>query len=94
MSHIYKEISEEAEHQEELQSSTSASILNKSNDNLGPNNINQLLDIKEEIESQTKRKFSAPITISQIQVLNINKFGRGPRSSYYNQLFCKGLLFQ
>ena len=82
----------EEEQQDEFQSSTSASNLNKSIDNLGPNNLGENLDFTETIKEQFKRKLSAPISISQNIELNLRKLARCPRNSYFNKLLCKGLL--
>ena len=82
----------EEEQQEEFQSSTSASNLNKSIDNLGPNNLGENLDFTETIKEQFKRKLSAPISISQNMGLNITTLAKCPRNSYFNKLICKGLL--
>ena len=89
----FQEISkEERDHLEELQSSTSASILNKSIDNLSPKNLKSSLELNEEVQAQCKRKLSAPISIPQNIGLLINKLGQGPRGSYYSKLISKGLL--
>ena len=82
----------EEEQQDEFQSSTSASNLNKSIDCLGPNKLGENLDFTEIIKQEYKRKLSAPISISQNMGLNITKFARCPRNSYFNKLICKGLL--
>ncbi len=81
-------LKEESEQQDEFQCSTEASNLNNSVDNLSTNNKISELDIID--PAQLKRKYSAPI--SQIIGLNITKLGKGPKSSYFNKLFCKGLL--
>ena len=82
----------EEEQQDEFQSSTSASNLNKSIDNLGPNNLGANLDFTEVIKEHYKRKLSAPISISQNMRLNITKLARCPRGSYFSKLISKGLL--
>ena len=90
-SHLPEALKEERDHQEELQSSTSVSNLNKSIDNLSPKNFKSTLDLSEEIKAQCKRKLSAPIP--QNISLFIDKLGQGPRGSYYSKLMCKGFLF-
>ena len=82
----------EEEQQDECQSSTSASNLNKSIDGLCPKNLGANLDFTEIIKEQYKRKLSAPISISQNMGLNITKLAKCPRNSYFNKLICKGLL--
>ena len=82
----------EEEQQDEFQSSTSASNLNKSIDCLGPNKLGENLDFTEIIKEEYKRKLSAPISISQNMGLNIAKLARCPRSSYFSKLISKGLL--
>ena len=81
------------ETKDELQYSTSASNLDKSNDNLGHKELRSNLDLSDEIQFQFKRKLSAPTSINKIISLNISKFGKCPKSSYFNSLLCKGLLF-
>ena len=78
------------EQTEEFQSSASTSNLNDSIDNLGPKKKTSL-DITEEIKTQSRRKLSAPFSISQNSRLNLEKYGYGPRVSYFNKLMCKGL---
>ena len=80
----------EEEQQDEFQSSTSASNLNKSIDGLVPKNLGENLDFTETIKEQNKRKFSAPLSISM--GLNIAKLARCPRNSYFSKLISKGLL--
>ena len=81
---------ENFEQVDDIQSSASTSNLNKSIDDLGPKNETHL-DITEEIKTQSRRKFSAPFSISQNAKLNIEKYGKGPRLSYFNKLMSKGL---
>lgn len=81
-------LKEESEQQDELQSSTAASNLDNSVDNLSTKNKISELDSID--LAQSKRKNSAPI--SQIIGLNIARLGKGPKSSYFNKLFCKGLI--
>ena len=87
-----KEKEEKIEQQEDFQSSTSASNLNKSIDNLAPSDLQPLLDRTEKINTQSRRKLSAPISITPNIILNIEKIGKGAKSSYYNMLISKGLL--
>ena len=87
-----KEKEEKIEQQDDFQSSTSTSNLNKSNDNLTPNDLQSLLDRTEKINIQSKRKLSAPISISPNIILNIEKLEKGAKSSYYNKLISQGLL--
>ena len=81
------------EPQDELQYSTTASNLNKSNDNLCQKDLKSNLDLSDEVRIHFKRKLSAPPSINSIIGLNISKYGKCPRSSYFNSLLCKGLLF-
>lgn len=81
---------ENYEQTDEIQSSTSTSNLNDSIDNLGPKE-KKSLDITEEIKAQSRRKLSAPFSISQNSRLNLEKYGYDPRVSYYSKLMCKGL---
>ena len=85
-------IKNEEEQQDEFQSSTSASNLNKSIDYLGPIGLGANLDFTEKIKENYKRKLSAPISISPNMELNILKLARCPRKSYFNKLIYKGLL--
>ena len=84
-----KEKEETVEQQDEQQSSTAASNLNTSIDNLSPKNMRPNLDITEEI-ALSKRKLSAPISFSQNMRFNIEKLGKGPKRAYYDKLLCKG----
>ena len=90
--HFPEALKEERDHQEGLQSSTTASNLNKSIDNLSPKNLKSALDFGEEVQPLCRRKLSAPISINQNIGLLINRFGQGSRGSYYSKLICKGLL--
>ncbi len=81
-------LKEESEQQDEFQCSTASSNLDNSVDNLSTKNKTSELDIID--PAQSKRKNSAPI--SQIIGVNITKLGKGPKSSYFNKLFCKGLI--
>ena len=80
------------EEQDENQSSTSASNLNKSIDNLSHKDLQSHLDFTKKIQEQYKRKLSTPLSISQNIGLNITKLSKCPRSSFYNKLICKGFL--
>jgi hypothetical protein len=86
-------IKEEEEQQDENQSSTSCSNLNKSIDNLGPDVLKSNLDFTEKSHDQFKRKLSAPNTVSQNISLHFTKMKNDPRGSYFNKLMCKGLFF-
>ena len=77
--HFPEGLKEERDHQEELQSSTAASNLNKSIDNISPRNLKSALDLGEEVQPQN------------IGLL-INRLGQGLRGSYYSKLISKGLL--
>jgi hypothetical protein len=90
--HFPEGLKEERDHQEELQSSTAASNLNKSIDNISPRNLKSALDLGEEVQPQCRRKLSAPISIPQNIGLLINRLGQGLRGSYYSKLISKGLL--
>ena len=90
--HFQESLKNERDHQEEFQSSTSASNLNISIDNLSPKGLKSTLILGEEVQPQCKRKLSAPISIPQNIGLLINKLGQGPRGSYYSKLISKGLL--
>ena len=59
-----KEKEEKIEQQDDFQSSTSASNLNKSIDNIAPSDLQSLLDRTEKINTQSRRKLSAPISIT------------------------------
>ena len=87
-----KEKEEKIEQQDDFQSSTSTSNLNKSIDNLAPNDLQSLLDRTDKINIQSRRKLSAPISITPNIIFNIEKYGKGARSSYYNKLISQGLL--
>ena len=89
----YQEIIEKKDNIEridDIQTSTSASNLNNSVDNLGAKNETPL-DITEEIKAESRRKLSAPFSISQNAKLNIEKNGKGTRMAYFNKLLSKGL---
>ncbi len=83
------ELKEESEQQDELRSSTTASNLNKSIDNLSPHDMIKS-GLGNIFEFESKRKLSAPL--SNVVGLNISKLGKGTRGSYYNKLFCKGFI--
>ena len=87
-----KEREEKIEQQDDFQSSTTTSNLNKSIDNLAPSDLQSLLDKTEKINTQSRRKLSAPISISPNIILNIEKLEKGAKSSYYNKLISQGLL--
>ena len=63
--HFPEGLKEERDHQEELQSSTAASNLNKSIDNISPRNLKSALDLGEEVQPQCRRKLSTPLSIPQ-----------------------------
>ena len=85
-----KEKEENCEQQDDLQSSTAASNLNKSIDNLSLKNMISNLDITEEIQALSKRKLSAPISFSQTMRFNIERLGKGPKRAYFDKLLSKG----
>lgn len=87
-----KEKEEKIEQQDDFQSSTTEPNLNKSIDNLVPSDLQTLLDRKEKINIQSRRKLSAPISISPNILLNIEKMEKGAKTSYYNKLISQGLL--
>ena len=86
---IIKEKEESIEQQDELQSSTADSNLNRSIDNLSSKDMRGNLNIAKEI-AFSKRKLSAPIPFSQNMILNIEKLGKGPKRAYFDKLLSNG----
>ena len=81
---------EEEQLYESGKSSTSASSINESNDNLGIKSNFLLKNL--DVIGQNQRKFSAPVSCSENFVLNFIKFGGETRGSYFNKLIINGLL--